>query len=315
VNVGAPRVSILIPAYNERFFGEAFDTACAQSGPSIEIVVCDDSPGRAIGERVQASGDSRVRYVRNDPARGFEGNFTFALREARGELVKFLNDDDRLKADCVARLAAAFDDPRIRLATSRRVVIDASGAQKPDIAATTPVSHATCVIEGIELGDLTLVNGLNLIGEPTTAMFRRSDVDIEAAGVFTWNGKSYHCMADLALWLRLMAKGSVFYSATPLSEYRMHPGQEQRRDGAGLDCITERVDLVRSARAAGYLAKPGQHQVALMRVDALAKAWRQNPRLAAAQVAELDAASASVASELARLASQMPASTTAPPTN
>jgi len=312
--VGAPRVSILIPAYNERFFGEAFASALAQTGPAMEIVVCDDSPGTAIGERVKAAGDSRVRYVRNDPARGFEGNFTFALGQARGELVKFLNDDDRLRPGCVARLAAAFDDPRIRLATSRRAVIDASGAQKPDIPATTPVSHATCTIEGIELGDLTLVNGLNLIGEPTTAMFRRGDLQPEPGGIFTWQGKSYHCMADLALWLRLMATGSVSYVAMALSEYRVHAGQEQRA-GGGLDCITERVDLVRSARAAGYLARPAQHQAALMRVDALAKAWRQNPKLAAPQVAELDAVSASVASELARLASQMPASTTAPPTN
>jgi glycosyltransferase involved in cell wall biosynthesis len=312
--VGAPRVSILIPAYNERFFGEAFDSARAQSGPELEIVVCDDSPGSAIGERVMSASDPRVRYVRNDPARGFEGNFTFALSQARGELAKFLNDDDRLRPGCVARLAAAFDDPRIRLATSRRVVIDANGAQQPDVPATSPVSHATCVIEGVEMGDLALVNGLNLIGEPSTAMFRRDDVAAEAAGLFTWHGKSYRCLADLALWLRLMARGAVFYCATPLSEYRMHPGQEQRR-GMGLDCIAERLDIVAAARGAGYLAKPGQHQMALMRVDALAKTWRRHPGLSPAQGAELDGVLSSVASELARLASQMPASTTAPPTN
>jgi hypothetical protein len=255
-----------------------------------------------------------VRYVRNDPARGFEGNFTFALNEARGDLIKFLNDDDRLRPECVARLSAAFDDPRIRLATSRRVVIDASSAQQPDMPATTAVSHATCTIEGAEMGDLVLVNGLNLIGEPTTAMFRRGDVEMESVGIFTWGGKSYRCLADLALWLRLMVKGSVFYCATPLSEYRVHPGQEQRR-GTGLDCITERIDLVRAAREAGYLAKPGQHQVALMRIDALAKAWRQNPRVTPDQAVVLDGVLSSVASELARLASQIPASTIAPPTN
>ncbi len=298
--MGAPRVSVLIPAYNERFFGEALDSAIAQQGAEIEIVVCDDSPGDAIGKRVKSANDPRVRYVRNDPARGFEGNFTFAVSQARGELVKFLNDDDRLRPECVARLASAFDDPRIRLATSRRIVIDAAGAQQPDMPATTPISHATCVIEGIEMGDLTLVNGLNLIGEPSTAMFRRSDIEPEAAGLFTWHGQSYHCLADLALWLRLMAKGAVFYCATPLSEYRVHQGQEQRR-GLGLDCITERLDIVRAARGLGYLAKSGQHHAALMRVDALARMWRKNPRVPADQAAELDGVLSTVASELARL--------------
>ncbi|HLX24965.1 MAG TPA: glycosyltransferase family 2 protein [Usitatibacter sp.] len=296
----APRGSILIPAYNERFFGEAFDSALAQAGADIEIVVCDDSPGDAIGKRVKSANDPRVRYVRNDPARGFEGNFTFALAQARGELVKFLNDDDRLRPGCVAQLSAVFDDPGIRLATSRRIVIDDAGAQQPDMPATTPVSHASCVIEGIEMGDLVLVNGLNLVGEPTTAMFRRGDIEPEAAGLFTWNGKSYHCLADLALWLRLMAKGAVFYCATALSEYRVHRGQEQRR-GLGLDCITERIDIVHAARGAGYLARAGQPEAALMRIDALARMWRQNPRVSAAQAVELDGVLSTVASELARL--------------
>ena len=44
-----PLVSILIPAYNERHFGEAFASACTQQGVDLEIVVCDDSPGEAIG--------------------------------------------------------------------------------------------------------------------------------------------------------------------------------------------------------------------------------------------------------------------------
>ena len=311
-----PRVSILIPAYRERFFGEAFDSARAQSGPDIEIVVCDDSPGSAIESRVRAAADPRVVYVRNAPARGFEGNFTFALSIARGDLVKFLNDDDRLRPGCVERLAAAFDDPRVRLATSRRLVIDAAGAVQPDIAATTPVSHATCTIEGRELGDLVLVNGLNLIGEPTTAMFRRADAVAvaEPGGLFAWRGHSYHCLADLSLWLRLMAGGSAFYCATPLSEYRVHSGQEQRA-GLGLDCITERLPLVAAAREAGYLRDPAQHRVALMRIEALAAAWSKHPGLAPAQSEALGAVAGSVASELARLASQMPASTTAPPTN
>ena len=75
-------------------------------------------------------------------------------------------------------------------------------------------------------------------------MFRRRDVDPEAGGLFTWKGKSYRCLADLSLWLRLLAKGRAFYSATPLSDYRVHPGQEQRAADMGLACITERLDLV-----------------------------------------------------------------------
>jgi GT2 family glycosyltransferase len=295
----APRVSILIPAYRERYFAEAFASARAQAAESFEIVVSDDSPGSAIGACVAAANDPRVRYLRNDPARGFHGNFSFLVAEARAPLVKFLNDDDRLRPDCIARLAQALEDPAVMLATSRRAVIDAEGRARADTPATTAIMNATGTVDGRELGDLALVNGLNFIGEPTTVMFRRADALAEEGGLFTWGGKAYHCLADLSLWLRLLAKGRAFYSATPLSEYRVHPGQEQRLAGMGVRCITERLDLALAARRVGFLATPLQFRTALQRIEALAGFWRKRPGLPAAQGDEL----ASLSRRIAELAS------------
>jgi glycosyltransferase involved in cell wall biosynthesis len=299
--VPSPRVSILIPAYNERYFAEAFASARAQSYESLEIVVCDDSPGRSIEDEVASAHDARVRYLRNSRRLGFEGNFTECLRQARGELAKFLNDDDRLRPDCVARLAGAFQaHSRLRLATSRRQVIDENGAARADLPATSPVAYASCVIEGFELGDLALVNSLNLIGEPSTVMFRRDDVQAEG-GVFTWGGKSYHCLADLSLWLRLLAKGNAYYHASPLSEYRVHRGQEQRGADMGIDCITERLDLVNEARRAGFLATTPQYRTALSRVEALSAAWRERSNLPEGQRETLQALSVTIAGALTSL--------------
>ena len=295
-----PRVSILIPAYNEAFFREAFASARAQAYDAFEIVVCDDSAGAAIGEWVAADPDPRVRYVRNPERRGFEGNFTECLRQARGELAKFLNDDDRLRPDCLARLAAAFGaDPRLTLATSRREVIDEHGAPRAAMPATSPVSYVSCIAAGIELGDLALINGLNVIGEPSTTMFRIRDVPVEAGGIFTWDGKPYHCLADLSLWLRLLAKGNAYYCATALSEYRVHAGQEQRSSAMGVKCVTERLDLIEAARGVGYLRAPTAYRAALARVEALSAAWRARVPVSEAQRVTLDALSATIASKLA----------------
>jgi O-antigen biosynthesis protein len=298
----APQVSILIPAYNARFFAEAFASARAQAHPSFEIVVRDDSREGLIEECVRAANDPRVRYARNPERLGFEGNFTQCLREARGELVKFLNDDDRLREDCVARLGAAFAGrPEVRLATSRRHVIDARGAVCPDIPATSPVSFVSCTMAGLELGDVALMNSLNLIGEPSTVMFRRADVDCAARGIFTWGETAYHCLADMSLWLQLLARGEAYYCAAALSEYRVHPGQEQR--ALGIECITERYDLAVQARLAGFLREPAQYRVALARVDVLANTWAKRPGVPGEQRDSLAALSRSIAEELARLAS------------
>jgi hypothetical protein len=123
-----------------------------------------------------------------------------------------------------------------------------------------------------------------------------------AGGIFTWDGKSYHCLADLSLWLRLLAPGNAYYCATILSQYRVHAGQEQRSGAMGIDCITERLDLVQAARGIGYLREDFTYRAALARVDALATAWRARGQVDAAQRGTLEALSATIASRLAVLA-------------
>jgi O-antigen biosynthesis protein len=272
--VAAPRVSILMPAYHERFFAEALASARAQAYADLEIVVCDDSPGEAIGQVVSHAADARIRYLRNPSRLGFEGNFTECLRQARGELVKFLNDDDRLAPACVAALVGAFDfDPRITLATSRRVVIDAGGQTQPDILATVPLARVSCLIPGRELADFALINSTNVIGEPSTVMFRKRDVELEAGGLFTWGGRHYHCLADLSLWIRLLARGPAFYQAPALSQFRVHPGQEQGGPTMEVECIAERVALMHQARERGFLREGRLFRAALSSTHALAERW------------------------------------------
>ena len=295
MNAAGPLASVLIPAYNERFFGEAFASALAQSHSPLEIVVCDDSPGTAIGAAVERAADARVRYVRNARNLGFGGNFTQCFRLARGELVKFLNDDDRLRPDCVAILAAALaSNPSLMLATSRRGVIDDEGRAQPDVAATTPISHDPVSMGGRELGDIVLANSLNLIGEPSTVMFRRDRVDLQGDSLFRWGERDYHCLADMSLWLRLLAKGPAYYHSTALSEYRRHAGQEQ--GGIRLACLYERLWIVGEARAAGFLASPAAHRLALEAVRARAAAWAD----AAASHAEMRTRAASFLAQVER---------------
>jgi glycosyltransferase involved in cell wall biosynthesis len=285
-----PLVSVLIPAYHERFFDEALASARCQSYAPLEIVVCDDSPGTRIGVIASATGDSRVRYVRNATRLGFDGNFTECLHQARGELIKYLNDDDRLRPGCVAVLAGAFSEfAGVTLAATRRSVIDENGAAVADRQATQPISVATCRIEGRELGNLVLVNSLNLIGEPSAAMFRRSDLVLEDDHVFRWGGRDYHCLADMGLWLRLLAKGAAYYHAAPLCEYRVHAGQEQRGAAMDVACISERLHMARQARRSGFLPELAQYRMALARISSLAVYWLKRTDLEAAHRRSVDA--------------------------
>jgi len=259
-----PLVSILIPAYNARHFGEAFASARAQTGVELEIVVCDDSPGDAIGRAVAQANDPRVRYVRNPSNLGFGANFTQCFSLARGEMIKFLNDDDRLRPGCAAALSSVLAaNPGVKLATTKRQPIDGNGAPLRDIPATMPIASISAIVSGRELGDFVLAHSINLIGEPTTVMFRKADAALEDGALFRWGGRDYHCLADMSLWLRLLAQGFAWYGVAPLSEFRIHAGQEQHREGVRVNCLVERLWIHRQARAHGFLAAPQAQRMSL----------------------------------------------------
>jgi glycosyltransferase involved in cell wall biosynthesis len=295
----SPLVSILIPAYHPRFFAQALESALAQAYPNIEILVCDDCPDRGIQQIVERAASPRVRYVRNPHRLGFAANFTQCFELARGEYIKFLNDDDRLRPWCVGTLAGILSgNPNVFLATSRRRVIDEQGKECPDLPATAPVSHVTALVLGRELGDFVLLNSLNLIGEPTTAMFRKNDLALEDGHLFRWGGKDYHCLADLALWLRLLLKGLVYYDASALSEYRTHAGQEQKRGDMPLNCLLERLWISQQAHAHGYLSAPATWTSTLKQLHIRAIVSRDGSRHAPDTFALLERFVAEVEAEL-----------------
>jgi glycosyltransferase involved in cell wall biosynthesis len=295
----AELVTVAIPAYSERFFPEAFASALAQVHAPLEILVCDDSAGDSIERSVRAADDPRVRYLRNARRLGFSGNFTQCFREAKGDLLKLLNDDDRLLPRCVESLAWMLESNRsVVLATSRRGVIDDAGRARPDIQATMPISLASALIVGRELGDLVLVNAVNLIGEPSTVMFRRSRLAVEADSIFRWGGRDYHCLADLSLWLRLLQSGLGYYCAETLSQFRMHEAQEQNAPGVKLECLVERLWIARQARAAGFLRVGNAWRAALAPIRARARMWQEAQGLDAATRATVDSIAAEIEAEL-----------------
>ena len=226
---GDPLVSILIPAYNPRFFAASLDSALAQSYGNVEIVVCDDSDGTAIEEMVRGcAAGAPIRYERNETRLGPRGNFTRCFERARGEFVKFLCDDDLLAPDCVASLLEAFRyAPDVTLATSRRRRIDANGRDLADQPATAPILDQDALIAGRTLANAMLVAGLNIVGEPSTALFRKSDLLDQAPEYFRFDSVPGHGIIDMVTWAALLLKGDAVYRTRPLSAFRIHSGQRQ----------------------------------------------------------------------------------------
>jgi glycosyltransferase involved in cell wall biosynthesis len=107
-----PLVSILIPCHNAaRWLAATLDSALAQTWPRCEIVVVDDGStddSLALARRFEPRG---VR-VATQSNRGASAARNAALALAQGDYIQFLDADDLLAPDKIARqLAALADQP------------------------------------------------------------------------------------------------------------------------------------------------------------------------------------------------------------
>jgi glycosyltransferase involved in cell wall biosynthesis len=101
-NMGAPLVSILIPCFNaERWIGQAIDSALKQAAAGCEVIVVDDGSSDESLGIIRGYGD-RIRYE-NGPNRGGNWARNRLLELAKGEWLQYLDADDYLMPDKIAR--------------------------------------------------------------------------------------------------------------------------------------------------------------------------------------------------------------------
>ena len=91
-------VSVLLPTYNgEKFINRAISGVLNQSYSDMELLVIDDGSTDKTAAIVQgiAQGDPRVRYIKNETNLGIQKSLNRGLREAKGEWIARVDDDDQ----------------------------------------------------------------------------------------------------------------------------------------------------------------------------------------------------------------------------
>ena len=103
--MATPLVSIIIPTYNRaRFLPETLESVVAQSVSDIECIVVDDGSTddtMVLMTRFCAR-NPRVRYLRQEN-NGPSAARNFGLAEARGRFIQFLDSDDIIVSDKLAK--------------------------------------------------------------------------------------------------------------------------------------------------------------------------------------------------------------------
>lgn len=248
-SLGLPLVSILMPTHNRPDYAElALQSALAQTYPNIEIVVSDNSDDDLCERRFApyVASHSNLRYARV-PSCGPMENFQACYERSHGEYVNYLMDDDLLHPEKIQKMISfILTNPSIGMVTSFRQLIDAHGAEMAPIAGTERIFNVDTLIAGRSLGTMILSNGQNMVGEPTTVLFRKSDMGPRFG---CYQGKQYSTLSDVATWLSILSHKDCAYLPEALSYFRIHGGQDQRSNGIKIKANVEWLEMFCDALA------------------------------------------------------------------
>ena len=219
-------VSILIPTRNRiEFLRSSLDSALAQRGVDVEVIVSDDgsTDGSVDHVRSVAARDARVRLLVDNPTAGIFGNVEHLIGAARGEAFTILGDDDLLDPEFCARLSAPMaNDPTVLLTFCDHRTIDERGGLME--AATREVSRrygrASLSDGPLAQPELVALRGGIWLG---FSLYRRTAFQNEAFD------RECGTAADWDYALRAARRGGVTYVKAVLGSYRDHRGTASRR--------------------------------------------------------------------------------------
>jgi glycosyltransferase involved in cell wall biosynthesis len=203
-------VTVVIPCFNQaRYLPDAIRSVFAQSHPPIECIVVDDGSTDETSALAAAHGTRVIRQAN----RGVSEARNAGLLAARGELIVFLDADDVLLPDALARGADALAARKdLSAVVSRCEAMTEDG---------TPIAVAHHHVDPDNLYLEWLSK--NFVWTPGAATFRRASL-ANLGGFSTEYGPA----ADLALYLRLARDGRIGLLPAYSVRYRQHPSSMSR---------------------------------------------------------------------------------------
>jgi glycosyltransferase involved in cell wall biosynthesis len=104
-----PLVSVILPTRDRpSILPRAIESVFGQSYANWELIVCDDSEGEGTEDVVGTFAGGRVRYLPGEPS-GAAAARNRGLTDARGELIAYLDDDNRMHPGWLKSVVWAFE--------------------------------------------------------------------------------------------------------------------------------------------------------------------------------------------------------------
>ncbi|NLK24472.1 MAG: glycosyltransferase [Clostridiales bacterium] len=234
-----PLVSIMITSYNRpKMFEEALISAINQDYLNKEIVIVDNSTNLSVNEVMKKYNDIQfIRYYKNKEELKVIENFNKAINLTRSDYICFLMDDDIYAENKISSMMDYFlNYEDVSMVTSYRQPIDVAGNKIIDNKSTRKISFNNIFLSSSDLEQYISIEVNNFLGETTTPIFKKSLMDSKF-GMYC--GHQMDVISDFVTWINLSYKGKIVYISDTLSYFRIHSGQDQRKEDTINDGIIE----------------------------------------------------------------------------
>jgi glycosyltransferase involved in cell wall biosynthesis len=201
-----PRITIVTPSLNQGdYLGEAIESVVRQSYPSVEHLVVESGSTDSTSDVLARYADaSHLRVIEDVPPRGQSHAVNVGLREATGEIIGWLNADDRYADGAFAAAVEALNGGEGDLVFGNWDVIDEQSR-----VVTSYSAPAYDLQEQL--------NGVNRSIAQPTVFFRRSLLDRVG-----YLDESLNYVMDYDFWLRASRETRFVHVDRVLAQFRHH---------------------------------------------------------------------------------------------
>ena len=198
-------VSIVMPNYNsEKYLKETIESVLAQTYTNWELLFVDDCSTDNSLEIVRSYQDSRIKILQNDKNSGAAVSRNYALREAKGRWIAFLDSDDLWMPEKLEKQIVFMETNGYAFTFTDYDVIDENSVTISHFKPRLDICMYKDILKHNHIGCLTVIYDSEKMGKvlmPTNAIKRE----------------------DLACWLSILKNGERAYCLHEcLARYKVH---------------------------------------------------------------------------------------------
>ena len=198
-------VSIIMPSYNTaKYIGESIKSVQAQTYTDWELIIADDCSTDNTDDIIKEYlSDERIKYLKNEKNSGAAVSRNYALREAKGKWIAFLDSDDTWHPEKLEKQIAFMLENDYKF-TYTDYMIQLNGEWLPY------VYYGPAKVNKRKMKDYCYFSTI-------TVMYEREYIGLVQIESVRKNN-------DYAMWLKIIKKAPCYRFPEVLSYYIKHEG-------------------------------------------------------------------------------------------